>query len=90
MVMFKKIKTFELVFSEPGKVYFSGEKVAGRVLVEVTDVTRVTAMKVLACGVAKVNWAKGPHHCKQEMEYLRYEDVLTLDDKPTGENPRPK
>uniref|UniRef100_A0A7M4ENI5 Thioredoxin-interacting protein n=1 Tax=Crocodylus porosus TaxID=8502 RepID=A0A7M4ENI5_CROPO len=81
-----EIKTFELVFSEPDKVYFSGEKVAGRVVVEVTDVTRVTAMKVLACGVAKVNWAKGPHHRKQEMEYLRYSDVLTLDDKPTDED----
>ncbi|XP_035428369.1 thioredoxin-interacting protein isoform X1 [Cygnus atratus] len=83
MVMFKKVKTFLVAFSEPEKVYCSGEKVAGRVLVEVAEVTRVSAVKVLACGVAKVNWAKGPQQCKQEMEYLRFEDVLTLEEQPT-------
>lgn len=86
MVVFKKIKTFEIVFSEPDKVFCSGEKVAGRVLVEVTEVTRVSSVKVLACGEAKVVWIKGPQQCKQEMEYLRYEDVLTLDDHPTAED----
>lgn len=82
MVMFKKIKTFTLAFSEADKVYTSGEKVAGRVTVEVAEVTRVSSVKILACGVAKVLWIKGPQQCKQEMEYLRYEDVLTLDDHP--------
>uniref|UniRef100_A0A8B9UQR2 Thioredoxin-interacting protein n=1 Tax=Anas zonorhyncha TaxID=75864 RepID=A0A8B9UQR2_9AVES len=86
MVMFKKVKTFLLAFSEPEKVYCSGEKVAGRVLVEVAEVTRVSAVKVLACGVAKVNWAKGPQQCRQEMEYLRFEDVLTLEEQPTDED----
>lgn len=86
MVMFKKVKTFTLAFSEPDKVYCSGEKVAGRVLVEVTKVTRVSAVKVLACGVARVNWAKGPQQCRQEMEYLRFEDVLALEEQPTGED----
>lgn len=85
MVMFKKVKTFLMAFSEPEKVYCSGEKVAGRVLVEVAEVTRVNAVKVLACGVARVNWAKGPQQCRQEMEYLRFEDVLTLEEQPTGE-----
>ena len=85
MVMFKKVKTFLMTFSEPEKVYCSGEKVAGRVLVEVAEVTRVNAVRVLACGVAKVNWAKGPQQCRQEMEYLRFEDVLALEEQPTGE-----
>lgn len=34
MVMFKKIKSFEVVFNDPEKVYGSGEKVAGRVVQE--------------------------------------------------------
>lgn len=87
--MFKKIKTFQVVFSEPDKVYSSGEKVAGRVVVEVAEVARVTAVKVLACGVAKVVWSRGPQQCKQQMEYLRYEDDLTLDDRPSGEQRPP-
>lgn len=32
MVMFKKIKSFEVVFNDPEKVYGSGEKVAGWVI----------------------------------------------------------
>lgn len=85
MVMFKKVKSFMVAFSEPDKIYCSGDKVAGRVLVEVAEVTRVSSVKVLACGVARVTWAKGPAQCRQEMEYLRFEDVLTLEEQPTGE-----
>ncbi|XP_063002180.1 thioredoxin-interacting protein [Elgaria multicarinata webbii] len=80
MVMFKKIKAFALVFSEADKVYTSGESVAGHVEVEVAEVTKVTAVKILACGVAKVLWIKGPQQCKQEMEYLRCEEVLSPED----------
>ncbi|NXC58325.1 TXNIP protein, partial [Aleadryas rufinucha] len=85
MVMFRKVKSFMVAFSEPEKVYCSGDKVAGRVLVEVAEVTRVSAVKVLACGVARVTWAKGPAQCRQEMEYLRFEDVLALEEQPMGE-----
>lgn len=80
MVVFKKFKCFEVVFTDPEKVYCGGEKVTGKVLVEVCEVTRVTAVKLLACGVAKVVWSQ---NCKQEMEYLRVEDTLHMDDQPT-------
>lgn len=86
MVMFKKIKSFEVVFNDPEKVYGSGEKVAGRVVVEVCEVTRVKAVRILACGVAKVLWMQGSQQCKQTLDYLRYEDTLLLEDQPTGEN----
>uniref|UniRef100_A0A5F9DBH3 Thioredoxin-interacting protein n=1 Tax=Oryctolagus cuniculus TaxID=9986 RepID=A0A5F9DBH3_RABIT len=86
MVMFKKIKSFEVVFNDPEKVYGSGEKVAGRVIVEVCEVTRVKAVRILACGVAKVLWMQGSQQCKQSLDYLRYEDTLLLEDQPTGEN----
>uniref|UniRef100_A0A8C5QXE8 Thioredoxin-interacting protein n=1 Tax=Leptobrachium leishanense TaxID=445787 RepID=A0A8C5QXE8_9ANUR len=83
MVVFKKMKCFELSFSEPDKVHCGGEKVSGKVQVEVAEVTRVTAVRILACGVAKVLWTSGSQHCKQEMEYLRYEDTLQLEEQPT-------
>ncbi|KAG9480818.1 thioredoxin-interacting protein [Eleutherodactylus coqui] len=83
MVVFKKIKCFEVVFTDPEKVYCGGDKVTGRVLVEVCEVTRVTAIKLLACGVAKVLWSSASQNCKQEMEYLRYEDTLHMEDQPT-------
>lgn len=84
MVMFKKIKSLEVVFNDPEKVYCSGEKVAGRVMVEVCEVTRVKAVRILACGVAKVLWMQGSQQCKQTLDYLRYEDTLLLEDQPTG------
>lgn len=67
-------------------MYSSGEKVAGRVLLEVAEVTRVSAVRVQACGRARVNWAKGPQQCRQEMQYLRYEDVLSLEEQPEDED----
>ncbi|OCT69090.1 hypothetical protein XELAEV_18040399mg [Xenopus laevis] len=78
MVVFKKVKCFEVSFTDPQKVYCGGDKVTGKVLVEVAEVTRVTAVRLLACGVAKVLWSQ---NCKQEMEYLRYEDTLQVDDQ---------
>ncbi|KAJ8335206.1 hypothetical protein SKAU_G00408450 [Synaphobranchus kaupii] len=81
--MTKKVKTFEVIFSDPSKVFYSsGEKVAGRIVVEVTEVTRVSAMKVVGVGCAKVEYAKGKQRCREEMEYLKYEDTLRLDDHP--------
>lgn len=87
MVMFKKIKSFEVVFNDPEKVYGSGEKVAGRVIVEVCEVTRIKAVRILACGVAKVLWMQGSQQCKQTLDYLRFEDTLLLEDQPTGTEP---
>ncbi|XP_063173343.1 thioredoxin-interacting protein [Candoia aspera] len=86
MVVFKKIKAFRVDFDEAGRVYSSGERVAGRVEVEVAEVTRVSAVRFLACGVAKVLWAKGPQQCKQQMEYLRREKVLALEDHPADKD----
>lgn len=85
MVVFKRIKAFRVDFEENGRVYSSGEKVAGRVEVEVAEVTRVSAVRFLACGVARVLWIRGPQQCKQEMEYLRHESVLQMEEQPAGE-----
>lgn len=81
MVVFKRCPSMEMTFSEPDKVYCPGEKVVGRVLVTVAEVTRVSAVRLLATGVAKVFWSKGSHQCKQEMEYLRIQDTLQMEDQ---------
>ncbi|KAI1901438.1 hypothetical protein AGOR_G00034440 [Albula goreensis] len=83
VAMTKKVKTFEIIFSDPSKEYYSsGDKVAGRIVVEVNEVTRVSAMKVVGVGCAKVEYAKGKQRCREEMEYLKYEETLRLDDQP--------
>lgn len=85
VAMAKRVKTFQIIFTDPSKTFYcGGDKVSGRIEVEVNDVTRVSAMKVLGLGCAKVEYAKGKQRCRQEDEYLRYEEVLRLDDQPTG------
>ena len=85
--MTKRVKTFEVVFNDPSKAFYcSGDKVAGKIVVEVSEVTRVSAMKVLGIGCAKVEYAKGKQRCREENEYLRYEEVVHLDDQPAGKS----
>lgn len=85
VAMAKRVKTFEIVFSDPSKTFYcSGDKVAGRILVEVSEVTRVSAVRVLGIGCAKVEYAKGKQRCREETEYLRYEEVVQLDNQPRG------
>ncbi|CAK6970592.1 thioredoxin interacting protein a [Scomber scombrus] len=84
VAMTKRVKTFQVAFSDPSKTFYcGGDKVSGRVEVEVNEVMRVSAVKVRALGCAKVEYAKGKQRCRQEAEYLRYEEVLRLDDQPT-------
>lgn len=81
----KRVKTFQIVFTDPSKSFYcGGEKVCGRIEVEVNEVMRVSAVKVLVRGCAKVEYSKGKQRCRQEAEYLRHEEVLQLDDQPTG------
>lgn len=56
---------------------------SGRVEVEVSEMTRVSSMKLRGLGFAKVEYTKGQQRCKQEAEYLRHEEVLSLDNQPT-------
>lgn len=84
VAMTKRLKTFEVTFSDPTRTFYvSGDKVAGKILVEVTEVTRVSAMRVLGIGCAKVEYAKGKQRCREENEYLRYEELVYLDNHPT-------
>ncbi|XP_051577208.1 thioredoxin interacting protein b isoform X1 [Myxocyprinus asiaticus] len=83
-VLKKKPKTFEVQLSDPNKsAYSGGDKVAGRVMVEVSEVTRISAVSLFGIGCAKVEYSKGKLHCREEIEYLNYEEVLHLDHQPT-------
>ncbi len=58
VAMTKRVKTFHIIFTDPSKSFYcGGDKVSGRV--EVNKVTRVSTVKVLGLGCAKVEYAKG-------------------------------
>ncbi|XP_072303714.1 thioredoxin interacting protein a [Eucyclogobius newberryi] len=83
VAMTKRIKTFQIVFADPSKTFYcGGDRICGRVEVEVGEITRVSAVKVLGLGRAKVEYAKGKQRCRQEAEYLRHEELLHLDSHP--------
>lgn len=85
-VLTKKPKTLEVQFSDPNKsAYSGGDKVAGRVIVEVAEVVQISAVKLFGIGCAKVDYNKGKLHCREEIDYLKYEEILHLDHQPTGE-----
>lgn len=85
VAMTKKVKIFQIIFSDPSKTFYcGGDTVSGRVEVEVSEMMRVSALKLLGLGCAKVEYAKGKQRCRQEAEYLRHEAVLQLQDQPTG------
>ncbi|KAM6899514.1 thioredoxin interacting protein a [Xenentodon cancila] len=87
VAMTKRPKTFQVVFSDTCKTFYcGGDTVSGHILVEVNEVTRVSAVKVLAVGCAKVEYAKGKQRCRQQSEYLRHEEVLQLPDQATAED----
>ncbi|XP_016137208.1 thioredoxin-interacting protein-like [Sinocyclocheilus grahami] len=83
-VLTKKPKTFEVQFSDPNKsAYSGGDKVAGWVIVDVAEVVQISAVKLFGIGCATVDYNKGKMHCRDEIEYLKYEEVLHLDHQPT-------
>lgn len=85
VAMTKRMKVFEITLNDPTKTFYcSGDKVAGKILVEVSEITRVMVMRVLGVGCAKVEYAKGKQRCREEINYLKYEDVIHLDDHLAG------
>ncbi|KAL2084571.1 hypothetical protein ACEWY4_020089 [Coilia grayii] len=79
VILSKKPKTFEILFNDPSKLFCSGDKVAGQIILEVPEMTKVSAIRVFGIGCAKVKYQKGKQRCRDEIDYLKYEDVVHLD-----------
>nr|XP_046254599.1 thioredoxin-interacting protein-like [Scatophagus argus] len=78
-----KLKVFQLVFSDPGKTFYSsGDKVSAFVQLEAAQPCTVTALRVSAAGCAHVDHRSGKNrkNRSQEVEYLKYEEELRLDE----------
>ncbi|KAI1904508.1 hypothetical protein AGOR_G00006370 [Albula goreensis] len=59
--MIDTVKTLGIVFDDEQKIgYSSGEIVSGHVLLEVSAVTQIEAIKITARGCARVCWNEGP------------------------------
>uniref|UniRef100_A0A3B4X2G1 Uncharacterized protein n=1 Tax=Seriola lalandi dorsalis TaxID=1841481 RepID=A0A3B4X2G1_SERLL len=79
-----KMKVFQLVFSDPGRSFYSsGDKLSGSVQLEAAHTCRVTGLSVTAAGCAHVDHRGGKNRRSrsQEVEYLKYEEELRLEEQ---------
>lgn len=78
-----KLKVFQLLFSDPGRSFYSsGDKLSGSVQLEAAQPCRVAALRVSAAGCARVDYRSGKQRKSrsQEVEYLKYEEELRLEE----------
>ncbi|XP_049440715.1 thioredoxin-interacting protein-like [Epinephelus fuscoguttatus] len=84
-----KMAVFQLVFSDPGRSFYSsGDKLSGSVQLKAALPSRVTGLRVTAAGCARVDYRGGKKHKSrsQEVEYLKYEEELRLEEKLTRDS----
>lgn len=78
-----KLKVFQLLFSDPVRSFYSsGDKLSGCVQLEAAQPCRVAALRVSAAGCARVDYRSGKQRKSrsQEVEYLKYEEELRLEE----------
>lgn len=81
-----KLRVFQLLFSDPGRSFYSsGDKLSGSVQLEAAQPCRLTGLRVTAAGCARVDHRGGKNRKNriQEVEYLKYEEELRLDEELT-------
>lgn len=79
-----RLRLFQVVFSDPGRSFYSsGEKLSASVRLEAAQPCRVTGLRVTAAGCAHVDHRGGKNrkHRSQEVEYLKYEEELRLEEQ---------
>ncbi|KAM7421708.1 hypothetical protein PAMA_015722 [Pampus argenteus] len=78
-----ELKVFQLQFSDPGRCFYtSGDKLSGSVQLEAVQLCRLTGLRVSAAGCAHVQYRGGKNrkNRSQEVEYLKYEEELRLEE----------
>ncbi|MEQ2191812.1 hypothetical protein XENOCAPTIV_002841 [Xenoophorus captivus] len=68
---------FQLLFSDPTRTFYSsGDKLSGWVQLEAGSPCRLTGLRVTAAGCARVE----SRSRRQEVEYLKYEEEVRLEE----------
>lgn len=78
------LTVFQLRFSDPGRSFYcSGDKLSGSVLLQAAVPCKVSGLRVTAAGCAHVEHRSGKHRKSrsQEVEYLRFEEALRLEEE---------
>ncbi|XP_014661544.1 PREDICTED: arrestin domain-containing protein 3-like [Priapulus caudatus] len=76
-----KVKSFEITFNDTNKVYYPGQQVTGKVMVELESDMKLRAIRVYMRGLAKVHWTESrsttsrlgtiyTEHYNAEIEYF--------------------
>ena len=81
-----KLKTFEIVFENNKIVYYPGQEVRGKCVLELKGELKLTEIKMFMRGVAKVHWTESrstgnrlgayTEHYNAEIEYFFKKQIL--------------
>ncbi|XP_069576392.1 thioredoxin-interacting protein-like [Brachyistius frenatus] len=76
-----KLRVFQLVLSEPGRSFYcSGDKLSGSVQLEAAQPCRLAGLRVTGAGCARVEHRGGRERRSREVEYLKYEEEVRLEE----------
>ncbi|XP_061573843.1 thioredoxin-interacting protein-like [Cololabis saira] len=77
-----KPRVFRLQLSAAGRSFYcSGDKLSGSVLLEADAPCRLAGLRVTAAGCARVEGRRRGHHWSREVEYLKFEEELRLEEE---------
>lgn len=77
-----QLRVFQLQFSDPGRSFYSsGDKLSGSVQLQAAQPCRLTGLRVTAAGCARVEYRGRKNRRSQEVEYLKYEEELRLEEE---------
>lgn len=79
-----RLRLFQLQFSDPGRSFYSsGDKLSGSVQLQAAQPCKLTGLRVTAAGCARVEHRGGKNRRSrsQEVEYLKYEEELRLEEE---------
>ncbi|XP_051813279.1 thioredoxin-interacting protein-like [Acanthochromis polyacanthus] len=79
-----RLQLFQLQFSDAGRSFYSsGDKLSGYVQLQAAQPCRLSGLRVTAAGCARVEHRGGKNrkNRSQEVEYLKYEEELRLEEE---------
>ncbi|XP_023153944.1 thioredoxin-interacting protein-like [Amphiprion ocellaris] len=79
-----RLQLFQLQFSDAGRSFYSsGDKLSGSVQLQAAQPCRLSGLRVTAAGCARVEHRGGKNrkNRSQEVEYLKYEEELRLEEE---------
>ena len=72
----KHLKTFEIILNSNPNIFYPGQCVDGKCIIETNSEITCKFLKIKMKGVAKVDWKEGRDYYLNEECYFNYKQIL--------------